>query len=68
MKYKQIEEFFLTEGDISHKHIIQNVLYDFRKRVKEAICKNQKLLVHSDTCGCSVNESQRPVARARAPV
>ena len=27
---------------------------------------NQKLLVHSDTCGRNVNESQRPVARARA--
>ena len=34
--------------------------------VKGAICKNQKLLVHSDTCGRNVNESQRPVSRARA--
>ena len=34
--------------------------------LKGAICKNQKLLVHSDTCGRNVNESQRPVARARA--
>ena len=34
--------------------------------IKGTICKNQKLLVNSDTCGRNVNESQRPVARARA--
>ena len=38
----------------------------FNANFKGTICKNQKLLVNSYTCGRSVNESRRPVARARS--